>query len=552
MIGKTVVINYFLSIVILIFLGCASTGGNAVQDAKVKISNEHRPDWIDNPLEGQYVGVSKNFSGESSARQDAVNDARKKIIDHLGLRIDRKIVDRMITQGKTDEIISANIIDDATTKMVGQTILKVRAIKYYTERWKIVGNGKTSYYWKTFCLVPFSKENHLSFARDWINQVVNLAQHVYKAAVQMEAQNKIISAAIKYQQMLNILKEVEGIADFEPVLMKPVRELKIKTSARLADIKPYILKNQLSAALHELSTQIPIKPLRVAVWNINYEDTPIGSKFSQYFADALSIALTRSADYEVFDRSDLEMILQEKRLSMTGIIDEETKVLPGMLKGVEALIHGKYWNEPDQVRMSLFLTSVKTGRLGAIELILPKLAFPERMKFIPANLDEALQTYKNFGGHEKLDGVRDFKIRVWADKGNGGVYKVGEKVIIYFKANIDCYLKLYHTDSAGNILQLFPNQYIQDNFIKARRVYSIPDETSDFEFVVQPPFGSEMIKAIASLSPFSIKDKFTNSEVFKPMGIASKKNIHEILTRDIGMKARKDLAESICVLTSVE
>jgi len=536
---------------IFFYFACAGTKNNIKTGKEIKVSKDATPDWAPNPPLETFVGISKNFADESSARQDAINDARRQIVDYLGLKIDREIIDRIITQGQTDQILSSDVIGDATTKMLGQTILKVRATKYHIERWQRTEQGKTNYYWKAYCLVPFSESEHHKFAESWISQVSGLAQPVFEDANRLVKSNDLAKAAFKYQKVLKIIKEAEGIADFEPELMKPIKALETHTSLRIADIKSSVLKNQILDGLDDLSRQLPYKPIRVAVGNINYEETLIGSQFSTFLADALNVALAHSNDFNVFERN-LDFILKEQSLSQSGIIDKETIVATGKLKGLEAEIKGKYWNEPDQVKINLFLTSAETGRIAATDLILPKIALPDRMEFVPGNLNAAIQTYADFGGKAKLSQSKDFKIRVWVDKGNGGVYTIGEKLLIFFKANHDCFLKLYHTDSAGNILQLFPNQYSRDNFIKAGRVYIIPDESYDFDFVVKLPLGSEIIKAIASLQPFSTKDDFSANEVFKSLGSASKNNIRGILTRDIGIKGKKGVAEDMCVFTTVE
>ncbi len=93
--------------------------------------------------------------------------------------------------------------------------------------------------------------------------------------------------------------------------------------------------------------------------------------------------------------------------------------------------------------------------------------------------------------------VPDFNIEVWIDKGCGKSYTVGENITIYFKSNKDCYLTLFDYTPGGGIRLLFPNRYEKNNFLEANKVHTIPPG-----FVVTLPPGKEMIRAIATTSPW--------------------------------------------------
>lgn len=103
--------------------------------------------------------------------------------------------------------------------------------------------------------------------------------------------------------------------------------------------------------------------------------------------------------------------------------------------------------------------------------------------------------------------VPDFNIEVWIDKGCGKSYTVGENITIYFKSNKDCYLTLLDFIPGGGIRLLFPNRYEKNNFLEANKVHTIPPG-----FVVTPPPGKEMIRAIATTSPWQF---FSDEEIMR-------------------------------------
>ena len=108
--------------------------------------------------------------------------------------------------------------------------------------------------------------------------------------------------------------------------------------------------------------------------------------------------------------------------------------------------------------------------------------------------------------------VPDFKIDVEVDKGCGESYTVGEDITIYFKSNKDCYLTLFEFSPGGRIRLLLPNRYRKDNFFKANREYAIPSASDKFRFEVTLPLGKEMIRAIATTSPWRF---FSDEEILR-------------------------------------
>ena len=101
----------------------------------------------------------------------------------------------------------------------------------------------------------------------------------------------------------------------------------------------------------------------------------------------------------------------------------------------------------------------------------------------------------------------EFKIEVWIDKGCGKSYTVGENITIYFKSNKDCYLTLFDFIPGGGIRLLFPNRYEKNNFLEANKVHTIPPG-----FVVTLPAGKEMIRAVATTSPWQF---FSDEEIMR-------------------------------------
>ncbi len=92
-------------------------------------------------------------------------------------------------------------------------------------------------------------------------------------------------------------------------------------------------------------------------------------------------------------------------------------------------------------------------------------------------------------------------VKFWTEKDK---YIINEKVKVFLMSNKDCYFTLIYHDAENNIVQIFPNQHNNDNFIRANKLYTIPNDTDHYEFTVSSPFGEEKLTVYASTSQLGL------------------------------------------------
>lgn len=95
-------------------------------------------------------------------------------------------------------------------------------------------------------------------------------------------------------------------------------------------------------------------------------------------------------------------------------------------------------------------------------------------------------------------------VRLSSNKADGR-FTEGDRLIIFLESDRDGYLKLDYFQADGTVVHMVPNKFRGQTFIKAGRRYAFGDDSSNEQFVVQSPFGSEVIKAILSTRPFDSK-----------------------------------------------
>lgn len=88
-------------------------------------------------------------------------------------------------------------------------------------------------------------------------------------------------------------------------------------------------------------------------------------------------------------------------------------------------------------------------------------------------------------------------VSVWTEKSE---YQEGELMRIFLKGNKDFYARIVYQNTAGDILQLLPNQHRGVNFFMGNHVIMIPDESDVFGIQIEPPYGEEIIIVYASVA----------------------------------------------------
>jgi hypothetical protein len=95
-------------------------------------------------------------------------------------------------------------------------------------------------------------------------------------------------------------------------------------------------------------------------------------------------------------------------------------------------------------------------------------------------------------------------VKLWLNQADGR-FTEGDRLIIFLESDRDGYLKLDYFQADGTVVHMVPNKFRGQTFIKAGQKYAFGDDSSNEQFFVQSPFGSEVIKAILSTRPFDSK-----------------------------------------------
>jgi hypothetical protein len=82
--------GFFVTIIWLACLGLTNGW------AQTRLTKEPRPGWVDKPAPGYFIGISHRFADEADSRADALNNAKRQIMESLGGIIESEFIDRKL------------------------------------------------------------------------------------------------------------------------------------------------------------------------------------------------------------------------------------------------------------------------------------------------------------------------------------------------------------------------------------------------------------------------------------------------------------------------
>lgn len=563
---------------LILILGCVKRPpsppqpGPLLEEVLVSRSHDPPPDWIKRAPEYRdeylyFVGLSEKVATEKVAREDAHRHAVDGMAKYTGTDVEGMFIEIQESEGVSSEILDPTIATEEFKKHFSEAFIRrVKDREWYTEKWKRRYKRYSEYYFKVCVLARVPKreidraieercEHHRQVARaaKSANEQLRVAKRLVVEGGNMEASCPV-QAFAKFRKAIELAEEVRfSVREFTELNKLGEEANSIIASGqekiRALEENPEAV---FIAGVLSLAGEGEPKPITVVLAKVNYQDTDLSSQFSRYLAKKLEEILARKeALFTVIGQRTFQEALRKEQLSIEDCLSSGAPRALGL--ELNGLVFGRYWERQTSIEVVLDLSEVGTGRvIGSTSVDLLKDSLPPEIALKPGNYDIATVAVDEWDKVEAES--EDLEIKVWPDKGKGTLYyKKDEKMFVFFKSNRGCYLRLYHTDASGAMQQLFPNSYHPGDFISGGRVHRIPDETMNFDFVIKPPYGAEIIKAVASLLPFPHEEAVTGSgRVFRPLGTATEENIRSTIERDIEVLPKENLAEDTCIFTTIE
>jgi hypothetical protein len=92
-------------------------------------------------------------------------------------------------------------------------------------------------------------------------------------------------------------------------------------------------------------------------------------------------------------------------------------------------------------------------------------------------------------------------VKIWTDRGDASVYRHGDDVEVFVRADTDCYVIVYEIDTDGYLRVLYPYDCQDDGYMTGGRIYRI-GRGGRSRYYVTGPSGVEYVHVVASFKPF--------------------------------------------------
>ncbi len=149
-------------IVILIIPYSVFAQKNLQEGEERLITKKKMPKWVYEHSGDIIIGISGRFASEKEARRDALLDARKQIVDLLGVQLTTTQKETIVERSENiaDNIVNTGVEKEIHTEALSRALISVRAKKYYIEKYATRRMGQIEYFYKAYVEVIFSKKEH--------------------------------------------------------------------------------------------------------------------------------------------------------------------------------------------------------------------------------------------------------------------------------------------------------------------------------------------------------------------------------------------------------
>jgi TolB-like protein len=113
-------------------------------------------------------------------------------------------------------------------------------------------------------------------------------------------------------------------------------------------------------------------PVKVAVSNFEIEGDTLPPHIAHIVAEWLSTALVKDKRLEVIERRLVKELLEEQKLSQSGLVEEEQATHTGRMLGVDKIVTGTIIQFLDTIEVNARVIHIEQGVVLVAEKILSK------------------------------------------------------------------------------------------------------------------------------------------------------------------------------------
>lgn len=242
--------------------------------AQKRLTKEPRPAWADKVIPGYFVGISHKYVEEADARADALNDAKRQIIESLGVIIDSETKDSIVEMsGKTTSLDAFMI---SKVKVISKAIIAVSPEKVFVEQWQEGSGRKVQRTYQAFVLVPFSEDSYRSFMKDLTTETMNAGKKKLQESLDLARSGNVFLAIKQITSAVNDFAPMVSMTGITPAQLAEITSFRDHLKSRAdAIISGIVLEGSGDNQLVKLGSALE-RPLQLSVfWKEGINRYPI-------------------------------------------------------------------------------------------------------------------------------------------------------------------------------------------------------------------------------------------------------------------------------------
>jgi len=331
----------------------------------------------------------------------------------------------------------------------------------------------------------------LAYAKkaDVVNHYKNVLQQKKLEAESKIAQAMTLSGAgnksqaiIKYYEVLPLIREMEEdqaiiLALSPDLFFEEINMMEKTVNTAIVDLTNNPERNLDDVCFfiaEGLRKQVEVTNFPVLVSMFTYQDSQMGSEFS----------------------ARIGVQLQQKLVEQKFNVIAARSVNPSSTVK-NSVIHGTYWQENENLKILAVMRDPESDRiLASAGASLPVSWLKmNNIAFLPANYDEALNQLKTFRKDEIING--GLMIELMTNHGSDNVlYEEGDTLIMYLKANRECYVRVIYYQADGSKVLLQNDYFVSADLVN--KFIELPQKNT-----ASPPFGVETLQLCAQTEKFT-------------------------------------------------
>lgn len=222
------------------------------------------------------------------------------------------------------------------------------------------------------------------------------------------------------------------------------------------------------------------------------------SEFSEYVTAKVRSYLVNSQQFEVLEEQPVTRSLSNTRgLAAKAKQVKNLETSAALFSGADAVLEGYYLEGSGRVTVAMTLKNLKGGVLGSADESFERAIIP----YSTSNpIAGTLAMVADVAGQHSQQ-----LVKLNTTKGDRfQVYRSGEKVQFLIQVARPLYVYLYGINAKNEVSLLYPGPGQQEVPLSSGHIHTVPTERDSWEIVVEPPFGTDVVKLFASERPLPV------------------------------------------------